>query len=140
VKEATLLKICGRVTSGLGKGKVFLSLEPYRKALRELLGEEVYPGTLNLKVSLEEWRKIYQVSTLLIPSFILGERRYGQVKAVPVELDGKIPGAVLFPEKGIRPAILEIACPLSLRDFLALKDGDPFCFHLKSPRTSEGNS
>lgn len=128
------LEICGRVTSGLGKGRVFLSLEPYQKALEKLIGQEVYPGTLNLKVALEEWRRVYELATLLIPSFTLGERRYGQVKAVPVELDGGIPGAVLFPEKGIRPAILEIASPRFLREHLSLRDGDHFCFRVKEAK------
>jgi len=132
VKEGFPLKICGRVTSGLGKGRVFLSLEPYRKALEKLIGQEVYPGTLNLRVALEEWRKLYESATFFIPSFVLEGRRYGTVKAVPVELNGGIPGAVLFPEKGIRPALLEIASPHSLREYFSLRDGDPFCFRVKN--------
>jgi len=130
VKDGSPLKICGRVTSGLGKGRVFLSLEPYRKGLEKLIGQEVYPGTLNLKVALEEWRRLYESASFLIPSFVLEERRYGTVKAVPVELNGGVPGAVLFPEKGLRPALVEIASPLSLRDFFSLRDGDRFCFRV----------
>lgn len=118
---------------------MFLSLEPYRKAVKELVGQEVYPGTLNLKVLLEDWRKVYALSTLLVPSFVLGERRYGQVRALRVELDGGIPGAVLFPEKGIRPAILEIASPFFLRDRFSLKDGDSFCLNLEEMENPQGN-
>lgn len=131
MNEGSPLKICGRVTSGLGRGKIFLSIKPYRKALEKLIGCEVYPGTLNLKISLEEWRKLYENATFLIPSFVLGGRRYGTVKAVPVELNGGIPGAVLFPEKGLRPALVEIASPNSLRDCFSLRDGDPFCFRVR---------
>jgi len=134
VREGFPLRICGRVTSGLGKGRVFLSLEPYRKALEKLIGEEVYPGTLNIRVALEEWRKLYESATFFIPSFVWEGRRYGTVKAVPVELNGSIPGAVLFPEKGIRPALLEIVSPYSLRERFSLRDGDPFCFRVKETK------
>jgi len=130
LKDRIALTICGRVTSGLGKGRVFLSLEPYRKALEELIGQEVYPGTLNLRVSLKEWRQLYESATPLISSFVLEGRRYGRVKALLIFMNGGVPGAVLFPEKGLRPALVEIASPLSLRDFFSLRDGDRFCFRV----------
>ncbi len=42
--------IKGVVTSGLGLGRKFMSMDVYRKLFRELLKKDPYPGTLNIKL------------------------------------------------------------------------------------------
>ena len=44
----------GIVTSGLGEGYFFMSMEHYKKEIKEKLGFEAYPGTLNLKIDEEQ--------------------------------------------------------------------------------------
>ena len=40
----------GIVTSGLGKGVVFMSMDYYKSNVKEKLGFNPYPGTLNLRL------------------------------------------------------------------------------------------
>lgn len=121
------MNICGRVISGLGKGRAFISLPPYRERLEKALGGPVFLGTLNCKLSLNDWCQLYQKPGYYFPSFVYQNRRYGSVKAIPVLLEGKYPALVLFPEKGIRPAVIEIVASVYLRKELSLNDGDKIC-------------
>jgi CTP-dependent riboflavin kinase len=118
----------GRVIPGLGKGQFFLSLEPYYKALQRLIGAPVYPGTLNLKLGRAEWAYLYQNANYPIEPFVLEERRFSAVRALRVEIEGDIPGAIVFPEKGLHPGVVEIASDRYLRDTLNLRDGDTVAF------------
>lgn len=43
----------GEVVSGLGEGRYFLSLPPYKEIFKKILGFEPYEGTLNLKLDRE---------------------------------------------------------------------------------------
>ncbi len=118
----------GRVCSGLGKGQVFLSQAGYKERLRRVLGYHVYPGTLNVKVPLPDWRRLYDVARSEIPSFIEGNRRFGAVRILRVLIGDELRGAALFPEKGIRPGVVELVSDLNLRSLLSLRDGDEFSF------------
>jgi riboflavin kinase len=118
----------GRVISGLGRGRFFLSLEPYYKALQRLIGAPVYPGTLNLKLGRAEWACLYQNANYPIEAFVLDGRRFNAVRALAVIVDDGIPAAILFPEKGLRPGVVEIASDRYLRDALNLRDGDTVAF------------
>ncbi|MEM3515703.1 MAG: DUF120 domain-containing protein, partial [Saccharolobus sp.] len=44
------LQIKGNVVSGIGEGRIFLSMEYYRNQIAKLLGFEPYPGTLNIVI------------------------------------------------------------------------------------------
>jgi CTP-dependent riboflavin kinase len=123
-----MLSFSGRVISGLSKGQFFLSLEPYCRVLQQLIGAPVYPGTLNLKLGRAEWLYLYQNANCLIQPFVLKERRYSAVRALRIEIEGKLPGAIVFPEKGLRPGVVEIASDRYLRDPLSLRDGDTVAF------------
>ncbi len=87
-----------------------------------------YPGTLNLKLGRAEWLYLYQNANCLIQPFVLKERRYSAVRALRIEIEGKLPGAIVFPEKGLRPGVVEIASDRYLRDALNLRDGDIVAF------------
>jgi len=130
----------GRVIPGLGKGQFFLSLEPYYKALQRLIGTPVYPGTLNLKLGRAEWACLYQNANYPIEPFVLEERRFSAVRALRVEIEGEFPGAIVFPEKGLRPGVAEIASDRYLRDALNLRDGDTVAFscHCGSEPPNDG--
>lgn len=118
----------GRVSSGLGKGQVFLSQEGYQERLRKILGYSVFPGTLNIKVSLQEWHRLFEIARPEITSFIQQNRRCGAVKVLRVKMENELKGAALFPEKGIRPGVVELVSDRNLRAFFSLRDGDEFSF------------
>ena len=42
--------LSGTVVSGIGEGKYYMSLEPYKEQFRTHLGFEPYPGTLNIRL------------------------------------------------------------------------------------------
>ncbi|HUW86625.1 MAG TPA: DUF120 domain-containing protein, partial [Methanoregula sp.] len=43
--------LSGMVVSGIGEGKYYMSLEPYKQQFSSHLGFEPYPGTLNIRLS-----------------------------------------------------------------------------------------
>lgn len=49
-EDGQKLSFKGRVTTGLGEGQYYISLEGYRKQFIDKLGFEPYPGTLNLQL------------------------------------------------------------------------------------------
>ena len=51
------MKLEGEVTSGLGKGKYYMSKQVYQEEFDDKLGFRPFPGTLNLKVDEEERKK-----------------------------------------------------------------------------------
>ena len=122
-------KICieGRVTSGVGEGKYYVSLEGYRKQFIEKLGFDPYPGTLNLKIPKEQMyfrRLLDEEEGIHIDGFKTEDRTFGEVKAFKCRING-IKGAVVIPQRThYSKDILEIIAPVCLREKLNLEDGD----------------
>ncbi len=121
------IRIRGKVFSGVGEGRYYVSLEGYRKQFLEKLGFDPYPGTLNLKIPKEEMyfrRRLDEEEGILIEGFSTEDRTFGEVKAFRCRVDG-VEGAVVIPKRTHYPSeILEIIAPVRLRDKLGLKDGD----------------
>jgi riboflavin kinase len=116
--------IVGEVISGLGEGAYYI--EQYRERIREYLGFDPYPGTLNLRVIFPRtiFDALCTVRPILIPGFVKEGRSFGDVKAYPVRING-INGAVVVPSRTVHPPkIAEIIAPVNLRKTLGLKDGD----------------
>ncbi len=117
----------GRVISGVGEGKYYVSLEGYRNQFIEKLGFDPYPGTLNLKIPKEQMyfrRLLDEEEGIIINGFKTEDRTFGDVKAFKCKIDG-IEGAVVIPQRTHYSSdILEIISPVYLRGALKLKDGD----------------
>ena len=123
-----ILILRGRVFSGLGEGRYYVSLEPYRKQFIEKLGFDPYPGTLNIKLEPEciKYRKILDnIEGIIIEPFKNGKRTYGGGRAFKALIQGKILGAIIIPERThYGPDVVEIISPVCLRKTLKLRDGD----------------
>ncbi len=121
------IRIKGKVFSGVGEGRYYVSLEGYRRQFVEKLGFDPYPGTLNLKIPKEEMyfrRMLDREDGILIEGFKTEDRTFGEVKVFKCKVRG-IEGAVVLPKRTHYPAdTLEIISPVKLRDKLGLKDGD----------------
>jgi riboflavin kinase len=119
--------IRGKVFSGLGEGRYYVSLEGYKKQFEEKLGFTPYPGTLNIKIPREQMffrTKLDEEEGILIEGFKTAERTFGEVKAFKCRING-IEGAVVIPKRTHYPKdVLEVIAPVKLRDVLKLKDGD----------------
>ncbi|MFN3803656.1 MAG: DUF120 domain-containing protein [Pyrobaculum sp.] len=125
--KITSIRLSGFVTSGLGEGAFYMSLEGYRKSLERALGFSPYPGTLNIRLdaeSIPRRRYLDGLPGVYIPGFSNGLRTYGAVKAFRAKI-GEVEGAVVMPERTHHAIdIIEVIAPMRLRDVLNLKDGD----------------
>jgi len=121
------ITIKGKVFSGVGEGRYYVSLYGYRKQFIEKLGFDPYPGTLNLKIPKEQLylrRRLDEEEGILIEGFSTPDRTFGEVKAFKCKIDG-IEGAIVMPKRTHYPEdVLEVIAPVKLRDALKLKDGD----------------
>lgn len=112
----------GVVTTGLGEGQYYISLDGYRIQFKEKLGFEPYPGTLNLK--LKEPFAQHDASAVKIAGFRDSARTFGGVTCYPVTI-GDARAAIIRPDRSSYPLnLVEIIAPVNLRRTLGLKDGD----------------
>jgi riboflavin kinase len=113
----------GTIYSGGGKGRCFMELPWVRRQIREKLVFEVYPGTLNIKLSREsiEKKKLLETSDAML---ILPETGYYSGSLFRASISA-VDCAVVVPlVPNYATDILEVIAPLYLRDRLGLKDGD----------------
>lgn len=114
-------EIKGVVVSGSGTAKLYVGLPWVRRQLREKLGFEPYPGTLNLKVEKADRKTLEEKARIEITP---AEGFYrGLLTEVLVE--GSIKAAVVIPLKPGYPGdLVEVVAAENLRKKLRLKDGD----------------
>ena len=123
------LHIKGKVTSGLGEGRIFLSLPYYKESFMKYLGFEPYAGTLNLviydRISLENRLILDIAKGIVIPEHREPNRVLGSVKAFPSSVNSLSPAAIVIPARTTHPkSVIEVISPYYLREKLNLKDGD----------------
>lgn len=116
--------VVGEVVSGLGEGAYYVQV--YSERIREYLGFNPYPGTLNVKVIFPKtiFDALYNVRPIVIPGFVKDGRTFGDVRAYRIRING-IEGAIVIPSRTVHPPkIAEIVAPVNIRGKLGLKDGD----------------
>lgn len=126
--------IKGEVFTGLGEGQYYLSQEGYKKQIKEKLGFDPYPGTLNLKIYGDDVlrrKELNGVDAVIIEPFKSEERSFGGGVCYKVTIkrrgwdDSLIEGAIIQPERThYSEDLLELIAPINLRKRLDLKDGD----------------
>ncbi|WP_297091287.1 CTP-dependent riboflavin kinase [Thermococcus sp.] len=115
--------IIGEVISGIGEGAYYV--RQYSHLIREYLGFDPYPGTLNIRVLFPKtvFDAFCGVRPVILPGFSKGGRTFGDVKAYRVQI-GEVEGAIVIPSRTVHPPrIAEIVAPVCLREKLGLKDG-----------------
>ena len=115
--------IVGTVVSGIGEGAYYV--REYAPMIREYLGFEPYPGTLNVRVLFPRtiFDAFYNVQPVILPGFVKDGRTFGDVKAYRVRVEG-IEGAVVVPSRTVHPPkIAEVVAPVYLREALNVGDG-----------------
>lgn len=116
--------IIGEVISGIGEGAYYV--RQYAHLMREYLGFEPYPGTLNIRVLFPKtvFDAFCGVRPVILPGFVKDGRTFGDVKAYRVQIED-VEGAIVIPSRTVHPPkIAEIVAPVCLRETLGLKDGD----------------
>lgn len=121
----------GIVSTGVGDGVFFMSLEPYALAMEEKLGYAPFKGTLNLKVNGQQARKFIGLLDLVrIDGFKKGIKQFGKVDCYPCIIN-QIKCAIIIPEftrYGLD--IVEVISEVNLRQSLNLKDGNKITIEL----------
>lgn len=122
----------GSLTAGLGEGRYYLSLTGYVSKLKEILGLDVFPGTLNLHVDPWEFMDFIQgMQEHVIPGFRTRDRTYGELSAYRVMIADRIEGAILLPKRThYDKSTIEVIAPLNLRKKLSLEDKDIVKLHM----------
>lgn len=124
--EGERLEIGGTIVKGLGEGRYYLSLDGYRKAIRQKLGFHPFPGTLNVKMDEDErWKKqqLIQMEPVIIPGFRDRKRTYGDLFSYRCKL-GDEDCAVVVPMRTHHgPDIIEVIAAVDLKRALRKKDG-----------------
>ena len=119
--------LSGTVVSGIGEGKYYMSLAPYKEQFNRHLGFEPYPGTLNIRLPssvLPVRKKVDALEWIRIKGFSTDGRTFGDAKCIPCRIGNiscgiVVPGRTHYPED-----IIEVIAPVALRRKLDVEDSD----------------
>lgn len=130
----------GTVVSGLFEGAYYISRDGYRNQIREKLGFEPFPGTLNVRIRQEDFdrrRRLEKHPSAILEGFKDGERSFGSCKCYPLLINDEIKGALIVADRTIHDlSTMEIVSPVYLRRHFGLGDGDAVKISFLSPRRS----
>jgi riboflavin kinase len=130
----------GTVVSGLFEGAYYISRDGYRNQIRDKLGFEPFPGTLNVRIKQEDFdrrRRLEKHPSTILEGFKDGERSFGSCKCYPLLINDEIKGALIVADRTIHDlSTIEIVSPVYLRRHFGLGDGDPVKISFLSPRRS----
>jgi len=132
-KGPKALSFTGKVVTGMGEGKYYVSLPNYRKKFAEFLGRDPFPGTLNLSLYENDIDEYFHTLTQHTPKVIEGfsteDRTYGPVECYEVFLSTKNNGnseirclILDIRRTSHKKGTVEIVSDLELRKQLNLKD------------------
>ena len=120
------LRFSGRVASGLGEGRYYLSQPGYIVQFQERLGYTPYPGTLNIRVDPKELLRIDGLRDwdgVRIDGFPASGRTFGGATCYGGRINGR--GCHLIrPDRSHYQDVVELIASESLRESLGVRDGD----------------
>jgi len=138
--EAEAFVLEGTVFSGLYEGAYYVSLRSYRDQMREKLGFDPYPGTLNLRLreaDIEVRRQLERLPPIVLEGFKGRERAFGSARCYPAVVNDDVEGALIVAERTTYDlSVMEIISPIHLRRHFGLEDGDTVKVSISSPRRS----
>jgi len=125
--------VYGKLFSGLGEGKYYVSKHGYREQFIKKLGFSPYPGTLNLYLSFDENKKLENILAekeyIILRGFRNENRTFGDVKCYRVLVENQIESALLKPFRTHHmPNVVEIISKEFLRKKLNINDGSIVSF------------
>ena len=125
VRQHHMGEFKGKVVSALNEGSAYVT--KYLEQLRNNLGFEPFPGTLDLKIDAKSR------SLLKNPLKIKGPTEdLAPVDTYFVMLNDEVEGAIVVPEKTAHDkTTIEIVSPVNLREHFGLKDGDEVLLRLE---------
>ncbi|VVC04330.1 Riboflavin kinase [Candidatus Bilamarchaeum dharawalense] len=125
--EGEKFELNGKIVSGLGEGKFYLSLEGYRKQIRERFGFRPFPGTLNIELNEKEmWKKqqVLGMEPVVIMGFKDRDRTYGDLFSYRCKIEGRECVLIIPIRTHHGPKVIEIISQFNLKKTMHKKDGD----------------
>ncbi len=116
----------GKVASGLGEGRYYLSQPGYVVQFTERLGYSPYPGTLNVRVTAEALRKVDLVTHwtgMRIDGFQASGRTFGGATCFVARMNGHA-CHLIHPDRTHYKDVVEFVASDCLREALGVRDGD----------------
>jgi Transcriptional regulator of a riboflavin/FAD biosynthetic operon len=122
-----MTKLEGRIVSGKGEAKEYLSDPAYQSKFEKLLGFSPFPGTLNMEVS-KVRRKLFQNSTHMrrMESFSDNGTEYIGMDIYICQHGETEIGVLDLDVTDHEFHTVEMVSPVKLRDEFNLQDGDYF--------------
>jgi len=121
------LQMAGIIADGLGEGEFYLSRPGYSRQIREKLGFNPFPGTLNIRLDqkgVELRRRMLQLEPIIIDGFRENGRTFGDLFSYKAAVDG-VDCAIVVPSRTHHSQqIIEVIAPVNLRKRLRKKSGD----------------
>ena len=148
------MRVSGIVSSGLGRAHVFMAQKHYQEQFLSLMGNRVWPGTLNLSVTgtnltnyialriksgidtldadenqraLAREVSLENITSFRIRGFLRDGISFGGATAYKASFksnDKVVDCALLIPDLTRHFDVIEVISPTFLREFLDLNDGD----------------
>ena len=122
-EEAPTTKVTGIISRGMGEGAYYVN--EYAEEIKNKLGYKPFPGTLNVKIS--EPLNMDRLMTGTIKGFKKKNRTFGSIRYALVRVSAKGQNAdchIIVPARTHHKGVLEIICPINLREKLVVGDGD----------------
>ncbi len=127
----------GVVFSGMFQGGYYISQEGYGSQIRERLGFDPFPGTLNLRLreaDMERRRQLDGLPGVRIDGFRGDDRAFGGARCYPLVVNGEVEGAMIVADRtGYDLSVAEVIAPVNLRERLELEDGDVVRLEIRAP-------
>ncbi|MEM1570234.1 MAG: DUF120 domain-containing protein [Candidatus Bathyarchaeia archaeon] len=122
-----MLALKGKVVSGLGLGRFYVTLPWVITQIQEKFGFTPYPGTLNLKVDKDARRLIEEKADVEIKP----AEGFCRGLAAEVFIEGCVKAIAVIPKVANYPEdLIELVAAENLRFRLNLKDGDDVTIQL----------
>ncbi|MFB6086027.1 MAG: DUF120 domain-containing protein [Halodesulfurarchaeum sp.] len=131
----------GKITTGMGEGRHYVTLPGYKVQFEENLGYDPYPGTLNVSLTATSKRErsiLASLEGIHIDEWEDEERTYGGATCYPATVEAETGHAfegahVIVPDRTHHDSDeLEIIAPERIRDELGLLDGDEVSVDVES--------
>ena len=152
-RNVAAMRIHGKVSSGLGRAHIFMAQSHYQEQFKRILGKTAWPGTLNLKVSGDDFvnnialRNLVGIEIKDADEELKAAAEHVEVSSLdPVRVNGFlrdgvsfggataflaeiltpeiVPCAVLIPDLTRHVDVVEIISEVFLREELDVVDGD----------------
>ena len=117
------IEVAGMVFTGQGEGRKYVELEWVKQQVKEKLGFDPYPGTLNLRLNEENVKRRVLVERSAELRLCHSEG-YCTGLLFEASLDGESCGVVIPQVEEYPKNVLELMASVNLKQKLQLRDGD----------------